>query len=137
MKSTQNASYLAQLKDIKSVVEVPDSTLYIFIALSLLLLALILYGLYRYFTRVKRSKKLSEKELAYKRLKDIEGKSGKELLYSFSVDGSVFLNDANRAEFEAIERDLEPYKYKRESEEIPAELLERVKKFIKGAKYAK
>lgn len=137
MKSTQPASYLAQLKDIKSVVEVPDSSLYIFIALSLLLLALILYGLYRYFRRVKRSKKLSAKELAYKRLKDIEGKSTKELLYSFSVDGSLFLNDTNRAEFEAIERELEPYKYKRESEEIPEELLERVKKFIKGVKYAK
>ncbi len=125
---------LAQLKDIKSVVAVPDSSFYIFVAIVATLLALLGYLLYRYFTRVRRTKRATPKELALKRLKEIDFNNTKELAYRLSVDGYLFVNKDNADEFSAIERALEPYKYKKETQKPPQELIERVKKFIKGVK---
>ncbi len=132
-KTTQNM--LSQLKDIKAIVAIPDSSLYIVVALALLLAIALAFGLYKYFTRVKRTKKISAKEAAFKRLQNLDSKDTKELLYRFSLDGIHFVNEGNRAEFEAIERELEPYKYKKQTQELPKELEQRVKKFIKGLKY--
>lgn len=125
---------LAQLKDIKSIVAVPDSSFYIFVAIVVTLLALLGYLLYRYFTRVKRTKRATPKELALKRLKEIDFNNTKELAYRLSVDGYLFVNENNVDEFSAIESALEPYKYKKETQKLPQELIERVKKFIKGVK---
>jgi len=125
---------LAQLKDIKGVVAVPDNSLYIFVSILLLVLLLIGFILYKYFTRIKRSKRATPRELALQRLKNLNYKDTKEVVYTFSVDGYQFLNDANRAEFEAIENALEPYKYKKEAQPLPTELKERIQKFIKGVK---
>ncbi len=125
---------LSQLKDIKGVVAVPDNSLYIFIAIIASILLLLGFILYKYFTRVKRSKKATPKELALKRLKNLDFTNTKEVVYSFSVDGYNFVNDNNRAEFEAIEQALEPYKYKKETQTLPKELVERIKNFIKGIK---
>ena len=125
---------LAQLKDIKGVVAVPDNSLYIFIAIVASILLLLGFILYKYLTRMKRSKRATPKELALQRLKNLDFADTKEVVYSFSVDGYRFVNESNKDEFEAIEQALEPYKYKKETQALPKELVERIKAFIKGIK---
>lgn len=125
---------LSQLKSIKPIVTVPDNSLYILIAIIAAVLLLVAYLAYRYFTRVKRSRKLSTKELALKRLKALDFNDTKGVVYTFSVDGSLFVNEQNRESFNSIEKELEPYKYKKEVEKLPQDLEEHIKQFIQGVK---
>ena len=132
----QLAQTLAQLKDIKGNVAIPDNSLFIFIAIVASILLIITFGLYKYFTRIKRSKKPTQNELALKRLKAIDFSNPKAAIYIFSIDGDRFVNETNKAEFKAIQEALAPYKYKKEIPPFPKELQDRIKEFIKGVKDA-
>jgi len=123
---------LSQLKDIKPIVEVPDSSLYILLAIVGFILSLIAIGLYKYFTRIKKTKTSTPKQLALKRLKNLNYTKTKEVVYSFSVDGSLFLDEKNRDQFDAIEKELEQYKYKKDVEPLSNEIMTKIKEFIKG-----
>ena len=134
MNNLAQQNPLSQLKDIKPLVAVPDNSIYIFSGVVILILLIISFAIYKYLTRVKKSKQLSQKQLAFKRLKNLNFNNTKDVVYSFSVDGFLFVNDKNKAEFEQIEKQLEAYKYKKQIEKLPKELEEKIKKFIKGIK---
>ena len=125
---------LDKLKDIKPIVEVVDFSFYYLIAIVSRVVLIVIFGLYRYFTRVKKTKILTQNQIALKRLKNLDFKDVKNVVYSFSVDGFLFLNDKNRDNFEALEEKLEQYKYKKDIPNLPNELKDDIKQFIKGLK---
>jgi len=125
---------LSQLKDIKPIVDIPNSDLHILIAIVSFLLLLIIVGLYKYFTRIKKPKKATPKQLALKRFKNLDYDDTKEVVYCFSVDGSLFLTEQNKDQFKTIEKELEQYKYKKDVDPLTNEIKSKIKIFLKGLK---
>jgi len=125
---------LSQLKDIKPIVEVPDNSLYILIAIVSIIIIVILFFTFRYFTRIKKTKQLTIKEITLKKLKNLDYEDTKEVVYNFSVDGILFINEKNKEQFEQLEKELEKYKYKKDVDKLPDELKAKIKDFIKGVK---
>jgi len=125
---------LSQLKDIKPIVVVPDNSLYILIAIVIGLVIVILFFAFKYFTRIKKTKQPTIKEIALKKLKNLDYKNTKEVVYSFSVDGALFINEKNKKEFELLEKELEIFKYKKDVEKLPNNLKKKIKDYIKGVK---
>ncbi len=122
------------LRDIKDVVEIHEYSLWIFLSLvaAVLLATWILY--YFYKNRRKRRKKPTKRELALKRLKEIDFDDTKGAVYTFSVDGDIFLNEENRDKFKEIENILQRYKYQKDAPKLQKSEKEMIKEFIKGLK---
>jgi len=137
MKQSMMQNNLSQLKDIKPIVEVHDMSLYYLIALIALIVLTGIYLAYKYFTKIRKTRKPTHKQIAFEKLKSLDYTHTKEIVYSFSVDGFLFVNEKNREQFESIEKELENFKYKKDVEELPKELIEEIKKFIKGIKNVK
>jgi len=125
---------LAQLKDIKPIVDVVDYSFYYLLALIICVSVVIIFILYKYFTRVKKTKQPSRRKIALNRLKTLDFTNTKEVVYTFSVDGYVFINEKNKQMFEDIEKELETYKYKKDVKRLSNDLQEKIKKFIKALK---
>ena len=121
---------MEKLKDIKDIVEVSDYSLYILISIilaSILIIFIIIY----FFKNQKKSKKLTPKEIALNELQNINFSDTKRASYSFSENGYLFVNEANREAFEEIEEELLKHKYKKEVLEIDEELKIKMQEFIK------
>jgi len=132
-----NATNLEKLRDIKGIVEVHDSSLENLIALvGLTILGLLAIGFifYLYKNRRKRRKRFTPKEIALEKLKNINYSDTKEVAYTFSTDGYLWVNELNENEFRDIEKRLISYKYKKETDELTTELKDRVKKYIEELK---
>jgi flagellar biosynthesis/type III secretory pathway M-ring protein FliF/YscJ len=125
---------MGQLKDIKSIVYVVDYSLSYLLILIFIVCFIVLVVLYKYFTKIRKTKQLTDKQIALKKLQSINYENIKELVYTFSVDGYLFVTDKNKDEFNTIEKQLEQYKYKKEIPELPKEIEEKITKFIKGLK---
>ena len=125
---------LEKLKDIKSIVEVVDYSLYYFIIIIFIFILGIIFISYKYMTRVKKTKQLSKKQLALKGLKNLDFNDTKKVVYSLSVDGYMFINKKNKDKFENIEKKLEEFKYKKDIEKLPNKLEKEIKQFIKELK---
>ena len=125
---------LAQLKDIKPIVDVVDYSFYYLLSLIVFISIVIIFTLYKYFTRIKKTKQPRKRELALERLKTIDFTNTKEVVYTFSIDGYIFINEKNKQEFETIEKELETYKYKKDVKRLSNNLQDKVKKFIKALK---
>ncbi len=120
------------LKDIKGLVKVPDNSLWIDIAILLVLTLIISYLIYRYATRLKPTPKPSQKELAKKRLNEVKLDDAKGAVYLVLNDGELFVDEKNRELFEKIKQLSEPYKYKREVPPLSDELKEAIREFVGG-----
>lgn len=132
-----NATNLEKLREIKGIVEVHESSLENLItSVALLILGILVVGglLYFYKNRRRRRKRLSPKEVALERLRNINYKDSKEVAYTFSTDGYLWVNENREEEFRDIEKELIAYKYKKEIPELTDELKARVKKFIEEIK---
>jgi len=127
---------LKNLKDIKDIVAIPDNSLYILIALivAVVIVATVVAVILKQKFRKRRRFIKSEAELAKEKIDAIDFSNTKEVVYTFIEDVSHFVNDANRAKYEAILKELEPFKYKKEVGQIGDELKRRIKEFIKGIK---
>jgi hypothetical protein len=125
---------LVQLKDIKPIVDVVDYSFYYLLALIVFVSIVIIFALYKYFTRIKKTKQPSKRKIVLKRLKTLDFINTKEVVYSFSVDGYIFINEKNKQEFETIEKELETYKYKKDVKRLSNDLQDKIKKFIKALK---
>ena len=125
---------LEKLKDIKPIVEIVDYSLYFFIAIVVFIVLIILIGLYKYFTRITKTKQPSKRKILLKKLKNLDFKDSKNIAYTFSTDGYIFVTAKNQNQFNLIEKRLEQYKYKKDVEAISTDLKEDIKKFIKDIK---
>ena len=135
---TQNISNpLSQLKDIKPIVEVHTNSLYILIAISAVVCLVLFIIAFKYFTRIQKTKQAPKKKLILDQLKSLDYSDTKSVVYSFSVDCFLFVDDKNKEEFKSIEKELDQFKYKKDVDKLPDELIKRVQEFIKKLKVGK
>lgn len=127
-------NYLDGLKDIKDIVYIPDYSLYILLSITTIIIAIVFYLIFRYITRIKKTKTLTKKEIAYNNLKNLDFKNTKDSVYKFTQDGILFLNDKNRDEYEKILSNLEIYKYKKDVDDLDSDIKNSMEEFIKRIK---
>jgi len=123
-----------ELRDIKDIVEVHEHSLETLIAV--VFITLLIFGLlfYLYKNRRIRRKKPTKRELALKRLQNIDFDDVKSAVYTFSVDGSIFTNQENIDQFKKIDALLERYKYQKDVPTIDESTKEMMKQFIRKLK---
>ncbi len=120
------------LRDIKDIVEVNEYSFELLILTIFITIITIAFFLYLYKNRKRRKKRATKKELALKRLKNIDFDDVKNTAYTFSVDGYLWVNDQNREKFKKIENNLAKYKYQKDvPESIDNETKKMIKEFIK------
>ena len=122
------------LKDIKDIVEVHEHSFETFMGIVLFSLLVVILLLYLFLNRRKRRKKLSVKALAKEALSTLDYNNPKEVVYGFIKNIEPFLNEKNQEEFKSIERELIPYKYKKEIPDLDENLKNRILTFIKGVR---
>ena len=122
------------LRDIKDIVEDHDNCLLMLIFLIAGIVMLFVMAVYIYRHRRVRRKKPAPKELALQNLKNIDYDNAKEAAYTFSVDGYLWVDEENAKEFESIEKELLPYKYKKDTPQLDTAVKERMQRFIKELK---
>ncbi len=125
---------MQELRDIKDIVEVHEHSLETLIAV--VFITLLIFGLlfYLYKNRRIRRKKPTKRELALKRLQNIDFDDVKSAVYTFSVDGSIFTDQENIDQFKKIDALLERYKYQKDVPNIDESTKEMMKQFIRKLK---
>jgi hypothetical protein len=120
------------LKDIKPLVDVPDSSMYVLILIIISLsvfIGLILWWIKR--PKRRRKRKLSPQELAKIELESIDFNNTKNAVYTFSEFMRFLVDNETQQEFEKLINKLELYKYKKEIPSLSLEDKEAMKKMIK------
>ena len=111
-----------KLRDIKPLVEIPDSSYYIYyglIALGVLLLVVLLYLIGLYLWRL-RKENLAKRYL--EALKAIDWRDSKASAYAATKYGRLLATDTRRKElFSQLEALLQRYKYKKEVDPVDEE----------------
>jgi hypothetical protein len=130
---------LAKLKGIKPIEEISISggdytNIYLIVASLLIviiistLIAVLLKG------RRKRRKKLSRRELAMVKLKELDFTNTKEAVYNFTVNSKILVDETQKDKLYSILDKLEEYKYKKETPKLKDEDIELMKNFIRELK---
>jgi len=125
---------MEELKDIKDIVEVHEYSFEMLMTLIVVSIILLLILIYFIKNRRRRRKRLSPKAVALQRLKTMNYSDPKEVVYTFSQEGFLWVNEKNSDVFYAIERALIPYKYKKDIPPLDKKLAKRVETFVKGLK---
>lgn len=121
------------LRDIKSIVAVPDHSLWLFAALvaaALIVAALLLFWLLRR-TRKGGDPRRAE---ALRRLEAIDYGDTKRAVYDFSLLGHFVLTPQNEAPFRALVERLEAYKFQKTVPPLEEGLAMEMKQFVKEAR---
>jgi hypothetical protein len=132
IKKDENITYI---KDIKGLSSVPDNSTYILTATSIaftFVFIVLFILIYRYLTKIRKTKKLSKKSIARENLKTLDFSDTKNVVYSFCIDGQMFLNDKNEENFNQIVSKLEKYKYVKEAQSLEPKIKKEIQNFIKG-----
>jgi len=123
-----------ELKDIKSLLEIPDSSYYIFwglILLGVLLLVAVLYFVLRKYLEYRRAN-LAKQYLA--KLHAIDWKDPKKSAYQATRYARLLATDERRKElFAQLEPLLEQYKYKKEVGRVNDETLKKFNLYVQVA----
>ncbi|MBU1669359.1 hypothetical protein KKC13_13215 [bacterium] len=125
---------MEELRDIKDIVEVQEYSLETLIGLIVLALVLLFFLMYVLKNRRRRRKRLSPKAVALQNLKNMNYDNTKEVVYAFSTDGFLWINEKNKEAFNTLEEALISYKYKKEVPPLDRVLAKRIKDFIKELK---
>jgi hypothetical protein len=113
------------LKDIKSIVTVPDDSLmYLLIAMT----GLVLAGFFIW--KVIKIKQNNDRKIAIEKLKKLDFTDSKTVAYDFKRHAQILCNEENKAKFEQINGDLEQYKYKKHVADLEEVLIQKIKDFI-------
>jgi hypothetical protein len=109
-----------QINDIKTIVEIPDYSIYIYYGLIILAISLLiatLYFIYNYF----KSKKNSLEKKYFTILKNIDLNNQKNSAYTISKYGRLLVKEERQQRlFEELHHSLEEFKYKKNiDKEIP------------------
>lgn len=113
------------LKDIKSIVTVPDDSLmYLLIAMT----GLVLAGFFIW--KVIKIKQNNDRKIAIEKLKKLDFTDSKTVAYDFKRYAQILCNEENKAQFEQINGDLKQYKYKKHVADLEEVLIQKIKDFI-------
>ncbi len=123
-----------ELKDIKPLLEIPDSSYYLFWGLvlfgTLLAVAVLFFAIKKFLEHRKAN--LARKYLA--RLHEIDWKDTKDSAYTATHYARLLATDERRKElFGQLESLLEQYKYKKEVEAVDEETLKRFHLYMQVA----
>ena len=124
---------MLKIHDIKPIVEIPDYTVYLYyglILIAFLLICLIGYFIYKYFTKPTDI----TRETYLKKLKSIDYKDTKQTAYNISLYGRYLATTERQIRlFEELHHLLEEYKYKKTiSDNIPNELKTKLDIFLES-----
>lgn len=125
---------LDQLKDIKPPVEVPDHSVWLFLAITAALLITVGAAVWLLRKRPgRRRRRIDPVKAAKLRLKEIDFKDAKEAVYVFDEFFPVAAEGDSELirEFQALFPALEKYKYKKEVPPLAREDREKMEKLIK------
>ena len=121
-----------QLRDIKPLVAIPDSSLYLYwglISLGVLLIVLLGYFIYR---RIDFSKKKDRQKHYLEALDTTDWSSPKKAAYRATHYGRLLATDERKKElFSQLFPLLEKYKYKKEVEKVDAETMKQFELYRK------
>ncbi len=128
---------MQQLRDIKGIVEVHDTSLWQLLGLIALVLLIVTAAVYFMKRRLRKKRRFRKTaaELAREHIEAIDYDDPKSVAYTFIEDVGRFVDEKRRAEYEAIVRELEPYKYRKSVPQMDAALKEKIKAFIKGIRW--
>lgn len=123
---------MEEIKDIKPEVVIVDTFLIDIVLFGLvsLLVVLMLYLVYKSFTKGSKKDKRKLSVLSLKSL-DFENLSDKQIAYEFTKHGYITLEEYFGDEFFKILKQLEPFKYKAEVPKIDDDLKRQMKEYIK------
>lgn len=124
---------MKELRDIKEIVEVSDSSLLLFV-LTVITAVLLITALV-YFLTIKRGRrrvKPTPEALAKTALREIDYTDAKDAAYRFSENAYRFVTDESRELYQNIDEALIPYKYKKDVPELDRKTAADLKQFIKG-----
>ncbi len=113
------------LHDIKPLVEVPDYSLYLFIGVVVLSVAVIAAVLYLGWKIRHERRRVNARKLGLEALKAIDFSDAKAAAYAITRHGYLFADDSPRHNevFSNLTARLEAYKYRKEVGEIDEEAL--------------
>jgi len=128
----QNIS--AQLRDIKPLLEIPDSSYYIYWGLigfgSLLLIGILFFVV----KRLWENRKINLAKGYLQALKDIDWEDSKKSAYEATQYARLLATDERKKElFSQLEPMLEKYKYKKEVDEIDEETRKHFNLYVQVA----
>lgn len=122
-----------QINDIKTIVEIPDFSIYIYYGLMLLALSILvalIYFVYNYF----KSRKNSLEKQYVMILKNIDLTNQKESAYTISKYGRLLVKEERQQRlFEELHHSLEEFKYKKIiDKEIPNTIKLKYETFLES-----
>ena len=127
-----NANSSVQLRDIKPLVEIPDSSLYLYWGLifsGVLLVVLLGYFIYK---RIDFSKKEDREKQYLEALNTIDWSSPKKAAYRATYHGRLLATDERKKElYSQLFPLLEKYKYKKEVEKVDTETIKQFELYRK------
>jgi len=127
-----DANSSVQLRDIKPLVEIPDSSLYLYwglIFLGVLLVVLLGYFIYK---RIDFSKKEDREKQYLEAFNTIDWSSPKKAAYRATYYGRLLATDERRRElYSQLFPLLEKYKYKKEVKKVDTETIKQFELYKK------
>ena len=124
----------AQLKDIKPLVEIPDSSFYIYWGLIGFGVVLGLGILFFVAKKLWENRKKNRAKEYLSALKSVDWSNSKKAAYEVTHYARLLATDERRKElFSQLEPMLEKYKYKKEVESVDQDTLNQYKLFVQVA----
>jgi len=114
-----------ELRDIKPLLEIPDSSYYIFMALVFLSIALLLVIIVFLVKKFWKKKKIDMQKVYFYQFKNLDWKNVKQSAYEATKLGRklTFKNERAKEIYEQLVPMLKAYKYKKEVPSLDEETL--------------
>jgi hypothetical protein len=134
MDRNQTAGINEQLRDIKPLLEIPDSSYYIYWGLIIFATLLIAAILFFVLKKLWENRKVNLAKGYLASLKKIDWKDTKRSAYEATHYARLLATDERRKElFSQLEPLLEQYKYKKEVDEVDQETRNRFNLYVQVA----
>ena len=131
MMNHQELNITAQLKDIKPLLEIPDSSFYIYWALIIFATLLGLAVVFFVAKKVWENRKVNLAKGYVETLKTIDWKDAKHAAYEATHYARLLATDERRKElFSQLEPLLDQYKYKKEVDQVDQDTLNRFNLYV-------
>jgi len=134
MDRNQTAAINEQLRDIKPLLEIPDSSYYVYWGLIIFATALIAGILFFVVRKLWENRKVNLTKRYLASIKKIDWKDTKKSAYQATHYARLLATDERRKEiFSQLEPLLEQYKYKKEVDEVDQETRNKFNLYVQVA----
>jgi len=121
---------MEELRDIKGLVEVPDTSFYYFLGLLGLVTIIVMIVAVLIYKQVMKKEAMTQQKLAIKELGNFEFGDAKESAYHFSHLAQYAVDKEQTQKLQEILEALEVYKYQKEVPELDSTLKAKMQSFI-------